>query len=458
MKQLTIKEILNATDGKLIAGDENAVIYDIKQDSRVCGKGDMFVAFIGEVHDAHKFVGGVLEGECDTVFISDASCLPDDLTGKNVIQVSDTTYQLGELARWYLDSLNVKKIAVTGSVGKTSTRDIIYYALSEKYKTGKNYKNYNNAWGLPLSIFRFDEDTEAVVLEIGMNHFGELDRLADIIRPEIGVLTNIGVSHIENLGSREGIFKAKMEMAKHIIPGGTLVYVCDDEFLTRERTKGDYSQIEIGNSSDSDYFISSVDDFGLEGIQFTVVNNGQSSDVKLPLAGVHNALNGSVAIAVGKLLGVTLEQVQAGFDKAELTGSRLKIIKTNLCNIIDDTYNAATASMKSALTVLANSKCDGRKIAILGEMYEMGDKSASQHRDVGAFARGLDIDLVIALGNIARPIAEAAEGGKAQVMWLETKEELYPELKDIVGQGDTILVKASRGMKLEDVVNQIREL
>lgn len=458
MKKITIKEILNATDGKLIAGDENAVIYDIKQDSRVCDKGDMFVAFIGEVHDAHKFVKDVLDGECDTVFISDLSCLPEDLTGKNIIQVSDTTYQLGELARWYLDSLNVKKIAVTGSVGKTSTRDIIYYALSKKYKTGKNYKNYNNAWGLPLSIFRFDEDTEVVVLEIGMNHFGEIDRLADIIRPEIGVLTNIGVSHIENLGSREGIFKAKMEMTKHIVSGGTLVYVCDDEFLTRERTQGDYKQIEVGMSSDSDYFISSVDDFGLEGIQFTVVNNGASCEMKLPLAGVHNALNGSIAIAVGKLLGVTIDQIQTGFNEAELTGSRLKVIKTDLCNIIDDTYNAATASMKSALTVLSNSRCDGRKIAILGDMYEMGDESASQHRDVGAFAKELDIDLVIALGNIAKSIAEAAEGGKAKVMWLETKEELYPRLNDIVGQGNTILVKASRGMKLEDVVDEIKKL
>ena len=178
--------------------------------------------------------------------------------------VDDTVYSLGDLAAWYLDSLNVRKVAVTGSVGKTSVRDMIYYVLCEKYNAGRNMKNYNNDIGLPLSIFQFDENTEAVVLEMGMNHFGEIDRLASIVKPDIAVITNIGVAHVENLGSREGIFRAKMEVTSHLKEEGCLIYAWDNEFLTPERTAGAYRCISAGIDKECDYVISKVDDYGLE--------------------------------------------------------------------------------------------------------------------------------------------------------------------------------------------------
>ncbi|MBQ0079825.1 MAG: UDP-N-acetylmuramoyl-tripeptide--D-alanyl-D-alanine ligase [Eubacterium sp.] len=459
MKRITIGEILKATGGKLVSGNENNFINDIKQDSRICADGDMFVAIKGENHDGHAYVKGVLDAGCKTVFISDETCLPEDLSADvNAILVEDTVYSLGDLAGWYLDTLNVRKVAVTGSVGKTSVRDMIYYVLSEKYSTGRNMKNFNNDIGLPLSIFQFDENTEAVVLEMGMNHFGEIDRLASIVKPEIGVITNIGVAHVENQGSREGIYQAKMEIASHIQQGGKLVYVADGEYLTKERTAGDYTQISIGTNGKSDYIITSVDDFGLEGIQFLVENNQVNHKILLPLPGIHNAYNAGVALAVGNLLGISIEEGAAGLAKAELTGRRLKVVKGKRASVIDDTYNASTDSMKSALKVLENSKCEGKRIAVLGDMFELGEESEKQHKGVGIFARGCNIDLFIAVGDNARYMSEGAQGGKARVLWFETKDELYPLLDELVKQGDVVLAKGSRGMKMEDIVERVLEL
>lgn len=458
MKKIRIGEIIKATGGRLAAGDENNYIKDIKQDSRICGEGDMFVAIKGENHDGHKYVQSVIDAGCSTVFISDESCLPDNIDGINAIVVEDTVYSLGDLAAWYLDGLNVRKVAVTGSVGKTSVRDMIYYVLSEKYNAGRNLKNYNNDIGLPLSIFQFDENTEAVVLEMGMNHFGEIDRLASIVKPDIAVITNIGVAHVENLGSREGIFKAKMEIVSHIGKDGWLVYARDGEFLTEDKTRGDYSRISVGTDKVCDYMISAVDDCGLEGIQFSVVIDSKSYEISLPVPGVHNAENACLAIAAGKLLGISTEEAVAGLDKAELTGSRLKVVQGKRARVIDDTYNASTDSMKSALKVLGSSRCSGRKIAILGDMFELGDESSKEHEAVGKFAGRLDIDMLITVGNEAQHISKGAAGGKCEVCWYETKDELYPHLEEYIGEGDVVLVKGSRGMKMEEIVGKAVEI
>ncbi len=458
MKKITVDEILKATGGTLLSGSEDNFITHIKQDSRVCGEGDMFVAIKGENQDGHKYVKDVLDAGCETVLISSRDSVPEGFDYANVILVDDTVRSLGDLAAWYLDSLDVKRVAVTGSVGKTSARDMIYYVLSEKYVTGRNMKNFNNDIGLPLSIFQFDEDTEAVVLEMGMNHPGEIDRLASIVKPQIGVITNIGVAHIENLGSREGIFRAKMEIADHIMPGGHLVYVSDDEFLTKERTKGDYTQVSIGFDGRSDYIISSVDDFGLKGIQFSMENQQVSHRVELKVPGIHNTLNASLAVAVGNLLGITTEECIAGLAKVQLTGRRLSVREGARAGVIDDTYNASTDSMKSALEILRSSECKGKRTAILGDMFELGKESERQHLGVGLFAKGLDIDRVIAVGENAEAISRGAQGGKAEVLWYKTKEELYPDLDRLIGQGDVVLVKGSRGMKMEDIVERILDL
>lgn len=461
MNPVTIKEIIEATGGRLLSGKENDVITGVKHDSRECGEGDLFVAIIGENQDAHKYIGQVLEKGCRAVLVSREGEWMERAgeLGASVILTEDTVYAMGELAKYYLDTLHVKKIAVTGSVGKTSVRDMIYYVMSEKYRCGRNLKNFNNFIGLPLSIFQFDDSFEVVVLEMGMSDFGEIDRLAGIVKPHVGVITNIGVAHMESLGSREGIFQAKMEITKHIagdedVPG-TLIYASDGEFLTRERTQGDYRQISVGENEKDDYVISSVDDFGLDGIKFTLEHLEEVRQIHLPLPGRHNAVNSALAIAAGDLLGVSSGEEAHGLAAADLTGNRLRRRENGKVCVIDDTYNASPDSMKSALRVLESSKCDGKKIAVLGDMYELGEDSEKQHFGVGVFAGGLDIDTVIAIGEAAAKICEGAESGRPQTAYYEKKEDFYQDKDRFIGNGDIILVKGSRGMKMEQVVENI---
>lgn len=464
MNRLTIREIISATKGTLVRGDEEKYITGVKHDSRECSAGDMFVAIKGDKQDGHKYIPQVVSKGCNTFLVSHEEGWSSEIEGEdvNVIKVDDTVYALGELAKYYLSTLDVLKVAVTGSVGKTSVRDMIYYVLSEKYVCGRNLKNFNNFIGLPISIFQFDDSTEAVVLEMGMDKFGEIDRLASIVQPHIAVITNIGISHIENLGSRDGIFKAKMEITNHIKAcedgkSGILVFPDDNEYLTKENTAGNYEQISIGTDGRSEYIISDVDDFGLEGIQFTLEHLEESSHVSLNVPGRHNAVNASVAIAVGNAAGVSMQEAQQGLLKTELTGSRLRNIKTGKLNVIDDTYNASPDSMKSAVRVLELSESKGKKTAILGDMFELGTQSAEQHFGVGLFIRNLHIDNLIAIGNDAEKIAEGARGGNAQVAYYQKKEDFFREMNRYVGVGDMVLVKGSRGMKMEQVVEKLLE-
>ena len=464
MERISIDNVVKSVDGVLTKRCSENYITGVKHDSRECGAGDLFVAVVGEKQDGHGYIPQVVERGCRTVMVSHEDGWSDSIgdANINVIKVDDTVYAMGQLAKYYLETLDMIKVAVTGSVGKTSTRDMIYYVLSEKYRCGRNMKNYNNAIGLPLSVFQFDSSTEAAVLEMGMDKFGEIDRLAEIVKPNIAVITNIGVSHIENLGSREGIFKAKMEVTKHITDcsgrQGTLVFPRDDEFLNGENTRGDYRQIMIGQNGRSDYIISDIDDFGLEGIKFTVEHLQQSTRISIGVPGRHNAVNATLAIAVGNLLGISVDEARRGLAKTELTGRRLRTLKGRELKIIDDTYNASPDSMKSALRVLEQSQCAGSRIAVLGDMYELGQQSDRQHFGVGVFARGLDIDKVIAVGEKAEHIAQGARGGKADVIYFEKKEDLYDEMNQLVGSGDIILVKGSRGMEMEQIVEKLLKL
>ena len=400
-----------------------------------------------------------MEQGCRTLLISDTSFLTGDMD-VNAILVEDTVYAMGELARYYLEQLDLIRVAVTGSVGKTSTRDMIYYVLNEKYRCGRNLKNYNNDVGLPISIFQLDESYEAVVLEMGMSGFGEIDRLAQIVQPQIGVITNIGVAHMEMLGSREGIFRAKMEMTQHLLSeelGGTMVFVYDDEFLNRENTAGDYQRIFVGSDGKSDYILSEIEDQGIDGVQFRLEHQEISRSVHIPVPGRHNAFNGAVAAAVGARLGLTPEQILAGLEKVQLTGSRLRILpgKIEATTVIDDTYNASPDSMKAALKVLQRSRCDGRRVAVLGEMYELGEQSEKLHFAVGVFVRSCGIDQLITIGPLAEHIATGAGGGETQIASFATREDCLKQIGKIIQPGDLILVKASRGMHLEEIVEAL---
>ena len=464
MRPFTVEEIIKAVDGTLVSGEKENIVYRVCTDSRKAEPGDLFFPLKGENNDGHDFLGQVLEAGCRTIVVSDESKIPKQAFASqpgdaDIIVVGDTTAALQALASYYLECLPLKKkIAVTGSVGKTSTRDMLYYAASTSFKTGRNPKNFNNYFGLPLSIMDFEPDTEVAVLEMGMASAGEIETLARIARPDIAVITNIGVSHIENLGSREGILKAKLEVTCCFDENSVLVINADNDMLTPENVKGPYRVITVGTGENCDYRINDVCDFGDKGIEYTLCHEGKDYRIKLPVPGAHNAINASLAVAAAGLMGISPETAIKGFEQAELTEKRLNIKKQGRIKVIDDTYNACPESMKSALNTLMSTEVEegGRRVAVLGDMFELGKESPAAHLEVGRYAVEKKPDLLIAVGKDAEYIAQGAEPlGDGHVLRYETREDLEKEVHEIIRPGDTVLVKASRSMEMEKTVKEI---
>lgn len=468
MKEMTLKEIEAAINGRITRGNPKEKIDGVSHDSRNVRARDLFFALTGDVHDAHKFIPSVIETGCKNLVVSHmdwAEAGDENLQRLNIVEVKNVKTALQDLAAYYLNSRNVKVVGVTGSTGKTSTKDMVYAVCSEKYKTGKTVGNFNNDIGMPLTILGFDEDIEVAVLEMGMDRFGEIDLLAKIAKPAIGLITNIGISHMENLGSREGIMKAKMEITNYFDEKNSLIISTGEDFLRKENIKGEYTVIDTGLDENNDYVISDFKNLGEEGIEFYLTNKrnlNKNSEYKeddicerqkfvLPVQGKHNALNCAMAVAAGELLGVTMEQAAKGLEKMELTGGRLTIKTSGSWKIIDDTYNASPDSMKGAVDVLEEAK-NGEKIAILGDMYELGDDCVQWHRQIGEYAATHRIDKVIAVGEMAVHIAKGA-GDKG--MYFATKEDFIEEINKLVPHKATILVKGSRGMAMEKIVEAL---
>lgn len=450
MNEITIREIEKAVEGRLFGSCAEEKIFGVCTDSRNAEPGQLFVPIIGEVHDAHKFLPQVYQRGCRTFFIAHeelAAVYPDC----NVILVEDTTKALQKLSSWYLKKLKLKTVAVTGSVGKTTTRDMVYAILKKKYRTGTTVGNFNNDIGVPLTIFSFDNTLEAAVLEIGMDHFGEIHRLVDIIRPDIGIITNAGVSHIENLGSREGILKAKMEITDYFGTENSLIINQDCDMLCKVKDGKDYRLIRVGTGSDCAYQVSGLVDRGGDGVSYKLTAEGETFVVDLNIPGAHNGLNSALAIAACRALDVEIGQAVQALSEIQLTGKRLTVLEKNGIKIIDDTYNAAPDSMKSAIKTLMHTE-GKRKIAILAGMNELGEASREYHRQVGAFAREQRVDMLITVGEKA---ADIKEGFGETGLHLETKEQLFPHLRNLIQAGDVILIKGSRTMEMEQVTEWI---
>lgn len=456
MNRITIGLIQAATDGRLLAGDPAAAVEAVSTDSRTAKAGELFIPIIGENHDAHKFIPMAYENGC-RAFLTAREDAARGLEEASVILVEDTTKAMQKLAAWYLKELGLKTVAVTGSVGKTSTRDMVYNILREKYVTGTTVGNFNNDIGVPQTIFTFDDSMEAAVLEVGMDHRYEIHRLVDIIRPDIGIITNVGISHIENLGSREEILAAKLEITDYFTEDNTLVINQDNDMLQAADLSGGYKVVRVGTDPSCDYRVSGVEDRGGEGVGWTLTADGKEYRIELPIPGAHNALNASLAVAACQRLGVSVEEAAAGLSRLRLTGKRLTIFEKDGMKIIDDTYNAAPDSMKSAIETLTHTE-GSRRIAILGGMNELGPDSRRYHREIGQFAAARKVDLLLTAGEKARDIAEGAvQAGAAQVKHFDTKEDLARELGGLLRRGDAILVKASRAMEMEQIVDKIME-
>lgn len=454
MRQITIAEIAKATEGKILFGNEEEKVKNVSIDSRKVEAGDLFIPIIGTVNDAHKFIPQVVEKGCTAVIVSREDAAPSE--GCSVVLVEDTTKALQKLAAWYLKTLNLKTIAVTGSVGKTSTRDMVYAILNEKYKAGTTVGNLNSDFGVPLTIFSFDDSLEAAVLEVGMDQFGEIHRLVDIIRPDVGIITNVGISHIENLGSREGILQAKMEITDFFGAENALVINQSNDMLGAAEYSGEYKVIKVGEGEDNSYYVHHMEDFGEDGIAYVLTICGKDYPVRLQIPGGHNALNASLAIAGCMQMGISAEEAISGLSKIQLTGKRLTVKERDGIKIIDDTYNAAPDSMKSAINTLMNTKGE-RKIAILGGMNELGEESPKYHAEVGAYGAEKKVDLLITIGEKAEDIARGwRETGRTDsVKHFDTKDDFYREIDRLFKAGDVVVVKASRSMEFEQIVDRM---
>jgi len=454
MKKLMAREVAKAMSGSLVCGDAESWILGISTDSRALKPRMAFFPLIGDRFNGHDFMFDAIDaGAAVLVCSEDPAPVLSRAKSKDVvvIKVDDTLLALQELAAYYLRQFQLHRIAVTGSTGKTTTKELLFHILSERYKTVRNRGNLNNLIGLPLSIFEIDETTEAAVFELGMDRIGEIRRLVEIFRPQIGLITNVGHSHLERLGSRENILAAKLEIASLLEDGDTLVINTDNDLLSGFRPEGPYHVVRVGRSDHADIRIVSAESRGQDGIVFTLQSESETADFTLSMAGLHNAGNSAMAVGAATCLGIDLQTAARGLAKATATDKRLNIKEIRGIRIIDDTYNASPDSMRAAIDVLSAS-AGGRKIAILGDMFELGPEEELHHREVGEYALKSGIDVVISVGKNARHISSGAEGGSARAIHFDNQELLREVLDQWIRTGDTVLVKGSRGMEMDHIV------
>lgn len=458
MKRITVKEIIKATGAQMIAlGDMeealNKEIWHVTQDSRETKEGVLFVARVGEVRDGHDFLPQCFENGV-TACLSQKVIAPRN--GAVVLLVPDTGKALLDLAAYYKDLFNIPCVAVTGSVGKTTTKDMIASVLSQKYDTLCTQGNYNNEVGVPLTIFRMEDHHEAAVIEMGMNHFGELDRIAKAVRPNIGVISNVGVAHIEFLGSREGILKAKCEMLTHLDADGIAILNADNDMLQTLEGKLPQKVRWFGVENQKDFYADDIKQVGLDKTACVIHTPIGEVQVDIPIPGVHMVLNALSAAAVGVELGLTLEQVKAGIEGFKATKNRMSIETTkNGITILNDVYNSNPVSCKASIDILANAA--GRKVAVLGFMGELGDYAEEGHREVGIHAAEKGIDVLYCIGDYCDHMADAAKkAGAKEVYYMETQEEFWEKGLSSLKAGDTVLLKASRSREFEKTVAKLQ--
>lgn len=458
MKKITIREIIKATGAQMIAlGDMeealNKEIWYVTQDSRETKEGVLFVARVGEVRDGHDFLPQCFANGV-TACLSQKVVAPTN--GAIVLLVPDTGKALLDLAAYYRSLFDIPFVSITGSVGKTTTKDMIASVLSQKFDTLWTEGNYNNEVGVPLTIFRIEDHHQAAVIEMGMNHFGELDRIAAAVRPNIGVISNVGVAHIEFLGSREGILKAKCEMLAHLEKDGVAILNADNDMLQTLEGKLPQKIRWFGVEHKKDFYADEIAQVGLEKTACTIHTPIGSVRVNIPIPGVHMVLNALSAAAVGVELGLTPEQVKAGIEGFRATKNRMSIETTkDGITILNDVYNSNPVSCKASLDILANAK--GRRIAVLGFMGELGDYAEEGHREVGIHAAEKGIDVLYCIGLCCDYMADAAKkAGMKEVYYLETQEEFWEKGLPTLKAGDTILLKASRSREFEKTVAKLQ--
>lgn len=459
MNEIKVKDIIKLANANLVTGDDDLVCEKFSKDTRTIEKGDIYIGIKGETFDGSQFWKQALDNGASGVIIQNVKITPEEkekYSTKAIIVVEDTMQALYKIAQYKRSLYDIPVIAITGSVGKTSTKDIIASVVKTKYETLKTEGNNNNNIGLPMTILKL-KDEKAMVIEMGMNHFGEISLLTNIAKPTIAVITNIGTSHIGNLGSRENILKAKLEILEGMkIPK---IIINNDNDLLHNWYEENKEKVEIhtyGIENKSEINATEIE-LQEESSKFIAVNENEKIKIEVPVGGNHFVYNALCAVQVGKLLDIDEEKIQKGIAEFELTKKRMDIRQLeNGATLINDSYNASYESMKASIEYLA-THTGKRKIAVLGDMFELGEYTAELHKKVGEEVAKNNIDILLCLGDNSRYIVERAKeiNNNIEAEQLKDKEEILSKLNKILRQGDVVLVKASNGMKFFEICQKL---
>ena len=461
LEQMTLENIAKACGGTYVDDDaqRGSEITGAVIDSRQVEPGYLYIPIRGERVDGHRFIPDVFEKGALAVLSEE----PLENPAGPYIQVASSEQALKDIAEFYRSTLSIKIIGITGSVGKTSTKEMISAVLSQKYNVLKTEGNFNNEIGLPLTILRIRREHEVAVVEMGISEFGEMHRIAKVAKPDICVMTNIGQCHLENLIDRDGVLRAKSEIFDFLKTDGHIVLNGnDDKLITVQEVKGVkpvFYYVEDGTAKKADlpYEITAdaIENKGLRGLNANLHFPEEVCQIHEPIPGVHNVYNACAAACVGRIMGLTNEEICQGIAHAKTIAGRTNLITLGEVLVIDDCYNANPVSMKASLDVLAQA--DGRKIAVLGDMGELGENEREMHYDVGKYAANTGVDILFCCGTLSEELAKGAQRGHTKVMYFADREKLTQTLINFVEAGDTVLVKASHFMEFPKIVKALEE-
>lgn len=449
MKAYSVMDICLAVKGALLQGDAAAQVCAVTTDSRKIEEGALFIPLVGERFDGHDYIEMALRSGAAGCFTSK---LPfDTVEGKFYILVEDTLLALKALASWYRGEFDVPMVQITGSAGKTTTKEMVATVLSQKFSTLKTEANFNNAIGTPQTLLRLGDEHEAAVIETGMNHFDEIRYLGDMVRPDVAIITNVGDAHVENLGgTRLGVLQAKSEIFDNLKSDGLAVLNGDDALLRELRPN--FRTVLCGKGENCDVRVSNIVERGIEGMDCTITTAKAVYEVHIPSPGGFMIYPAAMAVAVGEYLGLTVEEIVRGIAAYTSVGSRMRVVRKNSRLIIDDCYNANPQAMAEALETLAKTDVP-RRMAVLGDMGELGALTAQAHREIGALTAKLNIDTVVAVGEKSRAIVE----GNSDALWFATLEEALPAVLEQFTDGTAVLVKASHAMNFPKIVKELEQ-
>lgn len=453
MERVSFHEIVKAVNGEIIINNKCDKYNYVSTDTRKICENSIFVALKGENFNGNDYVIQASEKGANLCIIDEIKFNAEDVKeNTSVILVKDTRKALLNLAEYYRSKLKVKIVAITGSTGKTSTKDLVAAALSSNLKVFKTKGNFNNEIGMPLMMLEIDNTYDVAVLEMGMSSLGEIHRLAKVAKPDIALITNIGISHIENLKTRENILKAKMEITDFFTEKCTLIINSENDLLSTLK-EDKYNLTKIGFNDFADYKGESIE-LTEKDISFSLVHKKEKENFNIEVLGKHNVLNSLLAIATARTLGISYKEIKNGMNNLSVTSMRLDIVKCKGYTIIDDCYNASPDSMKAALDVM-QSVSGKRKIAVFGTMKELGSEGYKSHKEVGRYASKMGIEELLVLGEYSAAYKEGFNNDN-KFKKFNTTKEASQYLKANLQNEDIILIKASRSMKFEDIVKELK--